>query len=293
MNRKQRQLGPGVGGIAKGRPPLAKKPQAALSSEKTRQLIRSHHQLNKQLASVENAGNREEADEIRKRIEQLGGLKSYQQASIQGQANDRGGDSSAVLMEWLKPLTSVVGKDKSKLRLLEVGALSTRNACSRSGCFDVERIDLNSQAEGIKQQDFMARSIPSPDGERFDVISLSLVLNYVPSPEGRGDMLKRTCEFLSIRNEHTYSMDQQSTLPALFLVLPAPCIVNSRYMSEERLASLMESLGYALLRSKQTSKLVFYLWQLKARPGSRRAKFSKKQVNPGINRNNFSIVLQH
>ena len=35
-------------------------------------------------------------------IEKLGGLQAYQDASKLGQAGERGGDSSRVLIDWLK-----------------------------------------------------------------------------------------------------------------------------------------------------------------------------------------------
>ncbi|KAI7219512.1 nucleolus protein [Hortaea werneckii] len=284
--------GHGASGISKGRPPLAKKPTAALSAEKTRQLIRTHHQLNKELARAEALGDHEGATGLKKRIEAFGGLESYQQASIQGQAKDRGGDSSAILMEWLKPIATSGQANPSKLRLLEVGALSTKNACSKSGIFDIERIDLNSQAEGIKQQDFMERPLPSSDRERFDIISLSLVLNYVPDAEGRGEMLRRTCQFLRTEDRAAPANDTKTAFPALFLVLPAPCIFTSRYMNEERLTCVMASLGYVLLRFKHTHKLMYTLWQLRDEPAPEDQSFPKKEVNPGGNRNNFSVVLR-
>lgn len=280
-------------GIAKGRPPLAAKPQASLSSQKTRQLIRSHHDLNKELAKADAQGNDAEADELRKRIADLGGLKSYQMASIQGQANDRGGDSSLVLMEWLKPAASQMAGQKSKPRLLEVGALSTKNACSKSGLFDIERIDLFSQADGIIQQDFMERPDPTSDNERFDLISLSLVLNFVPDAEGRGKMLKRTRKFLDTHAPATFPEELRAVYPALFLVLPAPCVTNSRYMNEERLTCIMASLGYVMLHFKQTAKLVYTLWQLRDRSVPEEQVLTKKQVNPGGGRNNFSIAFRH
>ncbi|KAI7159211.1 nucleolus protein [Hortaea werneckii] len=289
--------GHGASGISKGRPPLAKKPTAALSAEKTRQLIRTHHQLNKELAKAEALGDYEGATDLKKRIEAFGGLESYQQASIQGQAKDRGGDSSMILMEWLKlewlkPVTTSGQPNPSKLRLLEVGALSTKNACSKSGIFDIERIDLNSQAEGIKQQDFMERPLPWSDSERFDIISLSLVLNYVPDAEGRGEMLRRTCQFLRTEDSAAPVNDTKTAFPALFLVLPAPCIFTSRYMNEERLMCVMASLGYVLLRFKHTHKLIYTLWQLRDEPAPEDQSFPKKEVNPGGNRNNFSVVLR-
>ncbi|RMY50566.1 hypothetical protein D0865_06830 [Hortaea werneckii] len=284
--------GHGASGISKGRPPLAKKPTAALSAEKTRQLIRTHHQLNKELAKAEALGDHEGATELKKRIEAFGGLESYQQASIQGQSKDRGGDSSVILIEWLKPTAASEQANPPKLRLLEVGALSTKNACSKSGIFDIERIDLNSQAEGIKQQDFMERPLPSSDSERFDVISLSLVLNYVPDAEGRGEMLRRTCQFLRTEGSTASANDIKTAFPALFLVLPAPCIFTSRYMNEERLMCVMASLGYVLLRFKHTHKLMYSLWQWRDVPALEDQSFPKKEVNPGGNRNNFSVVLR-
>jgi len=282
--------------LSSGRPPNVTKPQASLSSQATRKLIRSHHQLNKQLETAKSKGKDAEVEELQKRIEELGGLKSYQQASIQGQSSDRGGDSSVVLMKWLEPTADALSKAEPKLRLLEVGALSTSNACSKSGHFDVQRIDLNSQGDGILQQDFMERPLPKSGAEQFDIISLSLVLNYVPDAPGRGEMLKRTCQFLDTRHRIDRDAGVQAVFPALFLVLPAPCITNSRYMDEGRIGEIMNSLGYVLFQRKQTAKLVYYLWQLKSLPSEARTraktrKFPKKEVNPGASRNNFSVVV--
>jgi 25S rRNA (adenine2142-N1)-methyltransferase len=282
--------------LSSGRPPNVTKPKASLSSQATRTLIRSHHQLNKKLEIAKSKGNDAEVEDLQKQIEELGGLKSYQQASIQGQSNDRGGDSSVVLMKWLEPTADVLSKAEPKLRLLEVGALSTSNACSKSGHFDVQRIDLNSQGDGILQQDFMERPLPKSAAEQFDIISLSLVLNYVPDAPGRGEMLKRTCQFLDTRHRIDRDAAVQAVFPALFLVLPAPCITNSRYMDEGRLGKIMGSLGYVLLQRKQTAKLVYYLWQLKSLPSEARTKtktrkFPKKEVNPGAGRNNFSVIV--
>jgi 25S rRNA (adenine2142-N1)-methyltransferase len=282
--------------LSSGRPPNVTKPKASLSSQATRTLIRSHHQLNKKLETAKSQGKDAEVEELQKKIEDLGGLKSYQQASIQGQSNDRGGDSSVVLMKWLESTAHALSKAEPKLRLLEVGALSTSNACSKSGHFDVQRIDLNSQGDGILQQDFMERPLPKSAAEQFDIVSLSLVLNYVPDAPGRGEMLKRTCQFLDTRHRIDRDAAVQAVFPALFLVLPAPCITNSRYMDEGRLGEIMGSLGYKLLQRKQTAKLVYYLWQLKSLPSETRTKtktrkFPKKEVNPGAGRNNFSVIV--
>jgi 25S rRNA (adenine2142-N1)-methyltransferase len=274
--------------ISHGRPPRLHRSKTGISSKATRTIIRSHHNLQKAHAQALKAGDESRADDIKKEIEERGGLKLYQQASIIGQSSSRGGDSSRILMQWLDDDDTEV-RNSQRYKMLEVGALSRSNVCSRSGLFDVTRIDLHSQDPQIEQQDFMERPLPAVHQERFDIISLSLVLNYVPDAAGKGDMLRRTCQFL----RHTRD-EASRVFPALFLVLPAPCIDNSRYMTEELLDMIMESLGYAKLRQKISKKLVYSLW--KYEPNSEkqfgRKTVMKKEINPGKGRNNFAIVLR-
>lgn len=278
--------------LAHGRPPLAKPlKNATISSKATRTLIRSHHNLEKQKAKALAEKDHVKIAALTEQIEAQGGIESYQKASLLGQANDRGGDSSRVLVEWLAPLTEQLqnlAANGRPARLLEVGALSITNACSKSGLFDVERIDLNSQAEGIKQQDFMARPLPQDGKERFDVISLSLVLNYVPDAIGKGQMLLQTLKFLRTIGTPTTA---KHMFPCLFLVLPAPCVLNSRYMDEGRMESIMQSLGYEMLQKKITNKLLYYLWHLtgEVKPG---IKFRKEELRSGKTRNNFAIIIK-
>ena len=196
-------------------------------------------------------------------------------------------------MEWLQPYKAVLppGNAIPKLRLLEVGALTTTNACSRSLMFETTRIDLNSREKGILQQDFMQRPLPATDEERFDLISLSLVLNYVPEPIARGDMLRRTVQFLRARSSSDiFSKPDIELFPSLFLVLPAPCVTNSRYLNEEWLGDIMRSLGYLLLKRKLSTKLIYYLWR-QERSDLTPKSFRKTEVNRGRNRNNFAIIL--
>ncbi|OQE31567.1 hypothetical protein PENSTE_c001G07619 [Penicillium steckii] len=229
-----------LGSLSSTRPPTVKSKQAALSSKATRTLIRSHHQLLKAKAQAERAGDEARVSSINAQIQANGGLESYQTASKLGQSLERGGDSSKVLIDWIKPQLNEWNTTMSKLRVLEVGALSTKNTCSRTPSLDVSRIDLNSQEPGILKQDFMERPLPSTDEERFHVISLSLVLNYVPDATGRGEMLKRCVKFL------TSKCCPISLPPTLFLVLPVACVDNSRYLTEERLNDILANLGFHL-----------------------------------------------
>ncbi|PVH85515.1 hypothetical protein DL98DRAFT_511568 [Cadophora sp. DSE1049] len=278
--------------LSQGRPPTVTAQKRSISSKATRTLIRTHHTLEKQKAKALADGDDTKAAVIAKQIELQGGIEGYQRASLTGQTNERGGDSSKILMEWLEPVVPALKELATKgqaARMMEVGALSLNNACSRSHLFVVERIDLNSQAEGIKQQDFMERPLPLDENEQFDIISLSLVLNYVPDPIGRGKMLLRTLEFLRAASP---SEGLATFLPSLFLVLPAPCVTNSRYLDEAKLESIMQSLGYVEVKKKLSNKLVYYLWRKDAPKPQRTVPFKKEELRSGGSRNNFAIVLK-
>ncbi|KAI1739640.1 putative methyltransferase-domain-containing protein [Xylaria scruposa] len=274
--------------LALGRPPTVQRPRS-ISRKATRTLINTIHQLEKKKAQAVAKGDRAAEAAADTDIASLGGIQKYQQASLQGQRNDRGGDSSRVLMEWLKPKFSASNLTADgSVHMLEVGALSTTNECSKSGFFDMERIDLNSQGDGILQQDFMKRPLPTDDTQTFDIISLSLVLNFVPDAPGRGDMLLRTLDFL----KQPDVPESHDTFPCLFLVLPAPCVTNSRYMDEPLLERIMNALGYVKTNSKITQKLVYYLWRRTLRVSIKVPTFKKAELRSGSTRNNFSIVIR-
>ncbi|KAL4974298.1 putative methyltransferase-domain-containing protein [Aspergillus desertorum] len=273
--------------LSRTRPPTAQKKHAALSAKATRTLIRCHHTLLKKRAQALKLGDQALVDKLDAQIQANGGLESYQIASKLGQSLDRGGDSSRVLVDWISPRLDALRNTSLKLRVLEVGALSTENACSQHKHLDVTRIDLNSQEPGILKQDFMKRQLPLSDNERFHLISLSLVLNYVPDPVDRGEMLKRCVHFLT---REPPPGSPTPIVPRLFLVLPAPCINNSRYLTQQRLQDILTSLGFSLEEDKQTTKLVYQLWEY---DGTCQPKqFKKELLNPGKTRNNFAIVVK-
>lgn len=291
MARKQRQA---PTSLSRGRPPTLQRKVHSISRKETRTLINAHHTLQKRRQQAISRNDSVLVAAIEAEISSLGGIAEYQRASLQGQRNDRGGDSSKVLLEWLKPaitpLKAASSVPDQRFRMLEVGALSTENECSRSGLFEMKLIDLNSQHDDILQQDFMERPLPTKDSERFEIISLSLVLNYVPDPVLRGRMLHRTLAFL--REPRIDLPGEGSAIfPALFLVLPRSCVHNSRYCTLERLTELMALLGYTCIQTKYTNKLAYFLWRRTEPPRNPLPIFPKKEVNAGGDRNNFAIVL--
>lgn len=70
--------------------------------------------------------------------------------------------------------------------MLEIGALSPHNAAAMKHWVTNTPIDLNSQHPDILQQDFLERPLPKTEEERYNIVSCSLVLNFVPDPHDRG-----------------------------------------------------------------------------------------------------------
>lgn len=99
---------------------------AAVSRKITQSTISQFHTLLKQKAVVKRQiATKDETDEkgqkellgrlveIEKQLDAIGGLKAYQSASMLGQAEDRGGDSSKILVGWLKD-GAFAGKGKER-----------------------------------------------------------------------------------------------------------------------------------------------------------------------------------
>ncbi|WVQ93344.1 hypothetical protein IAU59_000412 [Kwoniella sp. CBS 9459] len=227
---------------------------------------------------------------VESEMQELGGLHAYQLASMQGQSRERGGDSSKILMEWLNAigLKESALQNRSRIRMLEIGALTPQNYAAYSEWIHNHPIDLNSQHSDIAQQDFFERPLPLNQNEAFDIVSCSLVLNFVSSPRDRGKMLQMIHQQL-----------KPCSNSLLFLVLPLPCITNSRYLSAESLIELMGLVGFKLeqQRWRVGGKVGYWLWSWKtvdetdAQP-QRLLRWRRKTIEAeGPKRNNFAIVL--
>ncbi|KAF8326609.1 uncharacterized protein EI90DRAFT_3069906 [Cantharellus anzutake] len=207
--------------------------------------------------------------------------------SIIGQGKDRGGGTEKVLINWLPQyLPPNLGKEegKKKVNLLEVGALKPDNYDSYSSWISNTPIDLRSRHPKIIEQDFLLLD-PVENREKWDVISLSLVINFVPSPHDRGKMLRLARSFL------------KSPTGLMFLALPSACIQNSRYLDRTRLGTLLHATGFRIVveRCKAGGKIVYLLCQADAPYPLDRSELpseltTKRTLREG-NRNNFAILL--
>ncbi|KAI9323052.1 hypothetical protein DFJ73DRAFT_598594, partial [Zopfochytrium polystomum] len=259
------------------------------SSSSTQRLISAFHVLNKRLALCERAGDARGAERARAAIAAMGGLDAYQRASLRGGDErkgkgacgrwlDDGDDDDRDAVPRRRPAPPP-GR-RRRLRLLDVGALNGATYAKQSGWIDATYIDLNPQRAGVERQDFFERPLPRGDAERFDVVCLSLVVNFVGEPARRGLMLARARDFLRRGGW-------------LFLVLPLPCVANSRYLTRGRLVEMMAALGLAPVDEKMTRRLAMFVFAhvVGGRAGAEAPLFPKREVNPGGGRNNFCIVL--
>ncbi|KAI6129145.1 putative methyltransferase-domain-containing protein [Pisolithus thermaeus] len=252
----------------------------------TRTVIRRFHVLLKKKGQVEHnpatTSNAEELKKINEELASMGGLAAYQRMSSIGQGSDRGGGSERVLIKWLVNMGLSKRDSMSRLCLLEVGALKPDNYASCSSWIDATPIDLRSRHPAIREQNFLTMEANENRG-KWDVLSLSLVVNFVPEPRDRGRMLCLAHNFL-----------RESGL--LFLVLPLPCVENSRYLTFEHLGLLMTAIGFHEVERKwkQGGKMAYWLYR-KVERGIHPdfSPFRKRCVcRQGSSRNNFVILLQ-
>ncbi|KAG8733434.1 hypothetical protein FRC12_018885 [Ceratobasidium sp. 428] len=266
----------------------------------TRTLIRRFHVLLKRRAVLQKQQAVQELQNVESELAALGGLEVYQDMSAIGQGKDRGGGSEVVLVEWLKELGFEGGKAKgnwkgkekesvsseAKLQLLEVGALKPDNYASCGSWISCTPIDLRSRHPDIREQDFLKLDVGTNLG-KWDVVSLSLVVNFVPDARDRAHDILRP-------------PDPQTSKPhnggLLFLVLPTPCVTNSRYMTTEHLISICSHIGFSLLHSrcKPGGKVSYWLFTRTDSDADTESdkRYAKKVVlREGSDRNNFSILL--
>lgn len=245
-------------------------------------LIRKFHTVQTALTAAINRGDSVERERLEAEIEALGGLETYQKASIRGQDKRRGGDSSKTLIEWLKDPKLDFQWPAGKSRVLEIGSLSTENYISKYPRLQISRIDLNSQDPAIVQQDFLDRPVPETSEDEFEGISCSLVLNFVPIAN-RSDFLLHLTKFLPVSSTNLTRW--------LFFVLPAPCINNSRYTKKPTLLKVFETLGFEMVREKVTDRIAYWLFKRVAEVVPDQTS-KKVELQSGNNRNNFFIPLR-
>lgn len=256
------------------------------NDKKRRIVINQYHELEKQKLSIasnkslDNNAKQKATAAIEAEMTAAGGIDSYQKASIAGHtaATTVKFNTSRWVMERVKlqqPLYA--NSEATNIKLLDVGSLTNhylpfkRNiACTA--------IDLNPQHSSVQAIDFF--DLPHNDVQHarvYDVIVLSLVLNFVGDKLKRGIMLTRSHKMLKSGG-------------SLFIILPKACMDNSRYMNGETMKTMMTGIGFEETFTRSSSKLVLY--EYKAVVCTKIIAFAPKVKIAGIARNNFSISIQ-
>ncbi|POW21737.1 hypothetical protein PSHT_02105 [Puccinia striiformis] len=154
----------------------------------------------------------------------LGGLEAYQTASKIGGAVENG---------------ARLGSD--------VGAIDGKSYAKYTDWISTTSIDINPIDESIVARcDFFQFPIPKTEDQKFDVVCLSLVLNFIGDLKKRGEMIKRARKFLKPTGK-------------LFIVLPLACLNNSRYLDFERFKMILNYLGFKTIKQHNSSKLTYWL----------------------------------
>lgn len=139
-------------------------------------------------------------------------------------------------------------------------------------------IDLNSQHERVIACDFFDYPPPAMDERKFDIVCLSLVVNFVGALEDRGRMLTHA---------HRYVEPDRGLL---YIVLPLACVSNSRFLTHEKMRGILASAGWRVVSTHDSAKLCYLLCQADLSICDGRV-HRKEKLREGIERNNFAIVL--
>lgn len=212
------------------------------------------------------------------------GMDKYQEASLEGEGRSGGYDCSKWVLEKLSTL-EVGGGDT--LSLLDVGAIVHRfgercTAGGRSVKLAATSIDLNPSTcergqKVIKADFFDFASERIREGARYDVVCLSLCINFEGSAKKRGEMVRLAGRLLK---DGGYAM----------IVLPKACLDNSRYCDESIMHEVMQVCGIKVAHTDSSQKL----WRC---VGRRTGDVEKEEVprraaRGGSGRNNFAVVLE-
>jgi 25S rRNA (adenine2142-N1)-methyltransferase len=230
------------------------KPLASLKPVKSRrharELTTKFHKLTAKLDKADGADPLAKA-EIEKEIEDMGGRRAYQDASILSTSMHK---TSRWVFQLLTKFLLRPAKGQPALKLLEVGAINTQLvACP---WMEVDAIDLNSVDPKIRQIDFFDLE---PHGQH-DVVVSSMVINCVPDARARGRMLRMYLQHLRPGGH-------------LFLMLPLLCLTNSNFVTIQMFEKLLVGVGFEIREKKQSPKIAFYCLQAK----------QGKAVQPNIN----------
>ncbi|XP_072019126.1 uncharacterized protein [Amphiura filiformis] len=259
---------------------------------KLHELVKELDQTEQRAEAVQGRENKVKINAIQAQIDELGGLEAYQTSSQLGKSHHGNVSTAKWILSKLKEF-NIRAEKGHKLKLLDVGALEL-NYTKQCKWIECTAIDLNPHSAGIVKADFLQFQNDTP--QMYDIIVMSLVLNFAGSPAIRGDMLKK-CSRICKPKGH------------LFVILPLACLENSRYLTHDTFHDMLDKLGFQMVSSHNSRKLSFKMFTRKE-DGERQGRLQRqedcgkneedrgktsgkrKTVRGGVKCNNFSIVIR-
>ncbi|CAN8068674.1 unnamed protein product [Agarophyton chilense] len=254
------------------------------------EIIHLYHTLQKRLASlqtdtafVNHASKHAHAQLLSAQL-RLIGLHKYQQASRNGELI---ADTTFDCSQWVLTALKRMSFDAESVRLLDVGAIVPRfppRVFTADGTVELRHtaIDLHPEqserGNDVLQADLIHYAQPSSLHSTFDVVCLSLCLNFEGCPTRRALMLQSANCLL----KHGAT---------LFLTLPAACVQNSRHLDQTRLRQILLACGFAVTRLTFSNKLMLCV-AAKCTAEPMAALHKRIVLRPGASRNNFFICVR-
>ena len=211
-------------------PPIVPLPKRVTSRKHARRITTAYHAITEQIHNT--AADAVEQGRLQQELAELGGVQAYQQASALNTALH---STSRWVVSSLRACgTLTAGRGAPRPRVLEVGAINTQLLDCKG--LQVRAIDLHSSEPRIEQCDFLSMlhggELDSTSGVTvsYDAVVCSMVLNCVPDPRRRFDML--------------VGMRSQLRLGGrCFITVPRTCLSHSFTIDEELFRACLIAVG--------------------------------------------------
>ncbi|EDV25178.1 uncharacterized protein TRIADDRAFT_56862 [Trichoplax adhaerens] len=161
--------------------------ESSYQIRKDGQLISKIHNLMKMMdkvksdTSISSAEQRTKLSDLKKTLIECGGFQAYQTASKLGEEHHGQQNTSKWILKQMNKLTIRPSTKDERLKLLDVGALQD-NYVNQKSWIDCTAIDINPCDQSVQKADFLTFT----ESKKFEVIILSLVINFIGNAAERG-----------------------------------------------------------------------------------------------------------
>lgn len=174
----------------------------------------------------------------------MGGREAYQEASALATKNFR---SSRFVFKKLVGYGMQPRRGEPKLKVLEIGAVNAQLVVCP--WMAVRAIDITSRdPKHIEEKDFFDIPVLDAVAGEYDVLVNAMVVNCVPDPVKRGEMILRCHDHLKPGG-------------LMFFALPSRCIDMSEFLTRKGFEALMVASGFTIRDDHRTPKISFYILQ--------------------------------